>query len=161
VRLTREAAVRCFQPVIGKKPYRASLGFGSFLTFEFGQRVRHGEFLHGTWHLWIYMSSWRLRGPHGLLMTSDSPRELIGRVVTRLAAHPLTAVKIESRARSTSFKFGERFCLTVRRFSMEEENHRDPADYWMFVMPGHKVLSARPRFGISMDRSDRPQSRTL
>jgi hypothetical protein len=159
VRLTRDAAVRCFQPVIGKKPWRASLGFGSFLTFEFGQRVRQGEFLHGAWHLWIYMSSWCLRGPHGMLATSDSPRDLIGRVVTRLANHPLTAVEIKQRARFTTFEFGRLFILNVMPFSMEEETSIDPADYWMFFMPRH-VLSVRPRCDISIERSDRPRSRT-
>jgi hypothetical protein len=157
VRLTRSAALRCFEPILRKRPWRASLGFGSFLTFEFGQRVRHEEFWHGTWHLWIYMSSWRLDGPHGLLATSDSSRELIGRVVARLAAYPLNAVEIKPGARCTTFEFGERFFLKVTPFSVAEETHRDPADYWWFFMPRHMVLTVRPRCQISMERSDRPR----
>ena len=161
MRLTRSAALRCFGPVLGKRPWRASLGFGSFLTFEFGQRVRHGRFWHGTWHLWIYMASWRLEGPHGLLATSDSPRELIRRVVPRLAAHPLTAVEIKPGARYTTFEFGRRFVLKVAPFSAEEETNTDPADYWLFFMPRHMVLAVRPRCRISMGRSDRPRNKTL
>jgi hypothetical protein len=161
VRLTRSAALRCFGPILGKRPWRASLGFGSFLTFEFGQRVRHERFWHDTWHLWIYMSSWRLDGPHGLLVTSDSPRELIGRVVPRLVGHPLTAVEIKPRARSTTFEFGRRFILKVTPFSVEEETSTDPADYWLFFMPRNMVLTVQPRCGISIHRSDRPRNRTL
>jgi hypothetical protein len=160
VRVTRSAALRCFAPILGKKPWRAALGFGSFLTFEFGRRVRHGRFWHGTRHLWIYMSSWRLDGPHGLLVTSDSPRELISRVVPRLVAHPLTAVEIKPRASCTTFEFG-RFLLTVTPFSVEEETSRNPADYWLFFMPRDMILTVRPRSGISIDRSDRPRNRTL
>ena len=157
VRLTRSAALRCFGPMLGKRPWRASLGFGSFLTFEFGQRVRHGEFWHGRWHLWIYMSSWRLDGPRGFLVTSDSARELIARVVPRLTAHPLTAVDIKPGARCTTFEFGQRFFLNVTPFGVEEETHPDPADYWMFFMPRHMVLTLRPRCRISIQRSDRPR----
>jgi hypothetical protein len=161
VRATRSAAVRCFEPILGKRAWRASLGFGSFLTFEFGKRVRHGKFWHGTRHLWIYMSSWRLDGPDGLLATSDSPRKLISRVVPRLVAHPLTAVEIKPRARCTTFEFGRQFLLKVTPFSEEEETSTDPADYWLFFMPRRMVLTFRPRCGISIQRSDRPRNRKL
>jgi len=159
VRATRSAALRCFEPILGKRPWRASLGFGSFLTFEFGKRVKFGGFWHGTRHLWICMSSWRLDGPDGLLATSDSPRKLISRVVPRLAAHPLTAVEIKPRARCTTFEFGRRFFLKVMPFSEEEETGTDPAEYWLFFMPRHMVLTIRPRCGISIDRSDRPRKK--
>lgn len=161
MRVTRSAALRCFEPILRRRPWRASLGFGSFLTFEFGKRVRQGKFWHGTWYLWIYMSSWRLDGPKGLLATSDSPRELIGRVVPKLAAHPLTAVEIKLRARSTTFEFGRRFLLKVMPFSEEEETSSDPADYWLFFMPRRMVLTMQPRCGISLQRSDRPRNRKL
>ncbi len=158
MRLTRAAALRCFGPIVGKRPWRASLGYGSFLTFEFGQRIRQGKFWHGAWHLWIYMSSWRLDGPHGLLVDSGSPRELIERVVPRLAAHPLTGVDIEQGGRRTTFEFGRRYFLKITPFSLEEEKHSDPADYWMFFMPRQMVLTVRPRCRISVERSDRPRN---
>ena len=101
------------------------------------------------------MSSWRMDGPRGLLVTSDSPRELIGRVVPRLAAHPLTAVDIKPGARCTTFEFGREFVLKVTPFSVEEETSTDPADYWLFFMPRHMVLTVQPRRRISIQRSDR------
>jgi hypothetical protein len=156
VRTTRSAAFRCFEPILGERPWRAALGFGSFLTFEFGDRVKTGGFLHGTRHLWIYMSSWRLESPDGRwLATSESSRKLISRAVSKLAAHPLTAVEIKPRARCTTFEFGRRFFLKVTPFSQEEETSKDPAEYWLFFMPRHMVLTMRPRRGISIDRSDR------
>jgi hypothetical protein len=157
MRVTRGAALRCFDPLIGKRPWRASLGWGSFLTFEFGPRVRHGEFWHGTWHLWVYMCSWCLDGPRSLLVTSESPRELIRRLVPRLTAHRLTAVEIGSRASCTTFEFGRQFCLKCTPFSREKESSRDAAEYWMLFMPRHMVLTTRPSCRISMQRSDRAE----
>jgi hypothetical protein len=158
VRVTSTAARRYFDPLIGKRPWRASLGWGSFLTFEFGQRVRRGQFWHGSWHLWLYMCSWRLSDPQGRVVTSESPRVSIGRVVNRLAAHPLTGVEIERRGRCTTFEFGRKFSLRCAPFSREEEaNNIDPADYWMLFMPRHMVLVARPGSRISIQRSDRAQ----
>jgi hypothetical protein len=160
VRVTSETARRCFDPLIGKRPWQASLGWGSFLTFEFGQRVRVGEFWHGTWHLWLYMCLWRLNGPQGLVLTSNSPRATIGRIVTKLAAHPLTNVEIDPRARCTKFEFGRQFRFRCAPFSQEEErNNVDPADYWMLFMPRHMVLTAAPGSRISIQRSDRAPNR--
>lgn len=158
--MTSSTARRCFDPLIGKKPWRASLGWGSFLRFEFGQRVRVGEFWHGTWHLWLYMCSWRLNGPQGLVLTSDSPRATISRIATKLAAHPLTQVEIEPRARCSTFEFGRQFLLRCAPFDLEEErNNADPADYWMLFMPRHMVLTAGPGSRISIRRSDRSQNK--
>jgi hypothetical protein len=156
VRITSSTARRYFEPLIGKRPWRTSLGWGSFLTFEFGQRVRDGKFWHGTWHLWLYMCSWRLNGPHGLVLASDSPRATVGRIVAKLAAHPLTEVEIQPRARCTTFEFGRQFLIRCAPFSQEEErNNVDPADYWMLFMPRHMVLTAGPGSRISIQRSDR------
>ena len=158
MRVTSSTARHCFDPLIGKRPWRASLGWGSFLTFEFGQRVRVGGFWHGSWHLWLYMCSWTLNSPQGLLVSSDSPRASIGRIIASVGAHPLTNVAIERRARRTTFEFGRRFSLTCTPFSQEEEaNNVDPADYWMLFMPRHMVLVVRPGSRISIQRSDRAQ----
>jgi len=156
VRVTSSTARRCFDPLIGKRPWRASVGWGSFITFEFGQRVKHGRFWHGSWHLWLYMCSWRLSGPTGPLATSDSPRAVIDRAVTRLAGYRLTDVEIQGRARRTTFSFGQQFALRCSPFSQDEEsNNIDPGDYWMLFMPRNLILAARPGSRISIQRSDR------
>ncbi len=156
MRVTRSTAVRSLQPVIGKRPWRARQGWGSFLTFEFGRRIRHGEFWHGAWHLWIYMCTWRLDGPHGALIHSESPRALIGTVLSRFTGRPLTAIEIGSRASWTRFEFDEKYQLRCMPFSREEETRHDGgADYWMLFMPHNRVLSVRPGNRISIQRSDR------
>jgi hypothetical protein len=157
MRVTSRAAVRCFQPLIGKKPWEAKLGWGSFLTFEFGQRVRHGKFWHGSSHLWIYMCSWRLDGPSGLLIHEESPRELIIRVIERFSGHRLSSVEIGSRGCRTTFEFDGKYVLTCVPFSREEEMSPDPAGYWMLFMPRDRVLCARPRNLLTINRSDGPR----
>ena len=156
MRVTAANARHCFEPLIGRRAWRASLGWGSFLTFEFGPRVNSGGFQHGIWHLWVYMCSWRLYSKDGLIVTSNTAREFIGRIVPRLAAHPLSDVKIENRARSTTFEFGKSFSLNCTPFDRQEEANRiDPADYWMLFMPRGMVLTVRPGCQISIQRSDR------
>jgi hypothetical protein len=104
------------------------------------------------------MCSWRLSDPQGLVVSSERPRVSIGRVVTRLGAHPLTDVKIERRGRCTTFEFGRQFSLSCAPFGQHQEaNNIDPADYWMLFMPRHMVLVARPGSRISVQRSDRAQ----
>ncbi len=156
MRVTPDTARGCFRPLIGKRPWRVALGWGSFLTFEFGARVKVGGFQHGAWHLWVYMCSWRLDGDRGFSLSSESPRERIRGIVSRLAAFPLSDVKMGDRARSTRFDFGNRFSLTCTRFDPHEESNRiDPSAYWMLFMPRRRVLTVQPGSRISIQRADR------
>lgn len=148
--------MRAFAPLIGRKPWRSSLGWGSFLTFEFGQRVKRGGFWHGSWHLWIYMCSWHLEDGNQLIVSSNSNRDLISRSVAKLATHPFRDVKVEQRARRTRFDFGPSMHLTCAPFDrLKEANRVDPAECWMLFMPRSLVLMARPGSRISIQRSDR------
>jgi hypothetical protein len=159
MRITSRAALRYFQPVIGRKPWAVKLGWGSFLTFEFGQRVRQGEFWRGTWHLWIYMCTWHLDGPRGLLIHSESPRPMIARIIRRFSGYRLSTVEIGPRASWTRLEFDDKYRLTCTPFSREEEMDSDPSYYWIFFMPPHRTLSVRPRNLITINRSDEPRKR--
>jgi len=49
-----------FRPLIGQKAWGASVGYGSFVTIEFGRkRLYHGHY-HGEWHVWLYLCEWKL-----------------------------------------------------------------------------------------------------
>jgi hypothetical protein len=43
------------KPLLGTKAWGVSLGVGSFITFEFGEkrikRFKNREYIHGEWHL--------------------------------------------------------------------------------------------------------------
>jgi hypothetical protein len=52
----------------GLKADNIKLGYGSFLTIDFGEpieiniKTKKGieKFTRGEWHLWIYMCAWRI-----------------------------------------------------------------------------------------------------
>jgi hypothetical protein len=85
---------RAFTELYGKPAWRVSPGWGSFLTFEFGephleirepivarkeasQRVkqdlaRRRVFIHGDWHLWINCCDWKAFSKRKLIGQSTS-----------------------------------------------------------------------------------------
>jgi peptidase E len=101
------------------------------------------------------MCIWRLDGPHGALIHSESPRALIGTVLPRFTGRSLTAIEIGDWAGWTRFEFDEKYHLRCLPFSQKEEVRQDGADYWMLFMPHNKVLSVRSGNRISIQRSDR------
>jgi len=66
-----------FHPIFGTSPWRVKLGVGSFLTFEFGPRIRANHHVHGKWHLWIYLSNWELFHRDRPLVDSDTERRVM------------------------------------------------------------------------------------
>lgn len=61
-----ELAKNLFSEVIGLEARNAQLGYGSFITFDFGKDIlikgkkSSNDFEIGEWHLWVYMCTWRL-----------------------------------------------------------------------------------------------------
>jgi hypothetical protein len=141
-----------FQPVMGQRPWRARLGHGSFLTFEFGRRIKEDHHTHGEWHLWIYQSTWVLNRNDRKLADSDSERRTIEVAVRRLEECDLTDVKFNPQASVTEFQFAD-FRLVVSPADYID-NPDDQDDYWLFFMPDKTVLSAGPD-GTDLGPSDR------
>jgi hypothetical protein len=132
----------CFQPVVGTQPWKAKLGVGSFLTFEFGPKTRSDGHIHGKWHLWIYLSNWVLfHGPRRLV-DSDTDRKIIASAIRRLEDVPLTGIEFDSGKKKTTF-FWSDFRLDVSPADyLEDPDERD--EFWMFFMPNNEVLSVGP-----------------
>jgi hypothetical protein len=131
-----------FKPVVGTRPWRAKLGVGSFLTFEFGSRIKADGHLHGQWHLWIYLANWTLFRGDRQLVDSDSDRKFIKISIQRLTDVALTGVDFDSRTRRTTFLFNE-FRLVVS--SADYLTGIEGRDYyWIFLMPNDGVLAVGP-----------------
>ena len=147
---------RYFSPVFGTSPWRVKLGVGSFLTFEFGPRVRANHHIHGKWHLWIYLSNWKLSRRERPLVDSDSDRRGIEAAARRLEGLSFTDIKFQNRSRETAFLFGD-FRLVVSPADYIE--NPDSRDYfWMFFMPDDEVLTVGPS-GIQVEQGiARPSS---
>jgi hypothetical protein len=141
-----------FQPVFSLRPLRVRPGVGSFLTFEFGRRSRNYGHLYAQWRLWIYLSNWILfHGDHRLL-DSDSERKRIEVIANRLEEEALlTDVDFDARKRRTTFSLSD-FRLVVSPADYLE-NISDRDAYWIFFMPNHEVLSARPS-GLQLAQED-------
>jgi hypothetical protein len=139
-----------FQPVLGTAPWRVKLGVGSFLTFEFGQRIKtHGHF-HGQWHLWIYLSNWSLFHRDRRLADSDSDRKVIETAIRRLEEISLTEIEVDSRNRETTFLFNDFRLVVSPADYVENVDERD--DYWIFFMPENEVLAFGPA-GIRVEQA--------
>jgi len=141
-----------FEPIEGQRPWRARLGYGSFLTFDFGPRFRSNGHLRGEWHLWIYQSNWSLTHGERRLADSNSDRHLIALAVRRLEGERLTNVKFDPSTSVTQLLFGE-FSLAVSPADyLADPDERD--EYWLLFMPHNVVLRVGPG-GVNVGPSDR------
>jgi hypothetical protein len=129
-----------FQPVIGVRPWRVKLGVGSFLTFEFGPRIKTAGHVQGRWHLWIYLSNWKLFHGDRLLVDSNADRKPMTVATRRLEGEILSAVDFDPRAQETIFTFND-FRLAVSPADyLNDSDDRD--NHWIFFMPNNEVLAA-------------------
>jgi hypothetical protein len=140
---------QCFQPVIGTQPWRVKPGVGSFLTFEFGSRIKPSGHVQGQWHLWIYLSNWKLFHGDRLLVDSNADRKPITLATRRLEGEVLSAVDFDPRARETVFTFKDFRLVVSPADYLQGTDDRDK--YWIFYMPNDEVLAAGPS-GIQLER---------
>jgi hypothetical protein len=142
-----------FQPVFGTPPWRVKPGVGSFLTFEFGPRIKTGGHLHGRWHLWIYLSNWKLLRGERQLVDSDADRKLITISTRRLEGESLTDIDFSARTRKTTFSFGDFRLVVSPADYLDSPDERD--HYWIFFMPDNEVLAVGPA-GMRVEQGDAP-----
>jgi hypothetical protein len=140
-----------FQPVLGSTPWRVKSGIGSFLTFEFGPRIRIDGHVHGRWHLWIYLSNWTLFRGDRQLVDSDADRKLITISARRLEGESLTDIDFNARTRKTTFSFGDFRLVVAPADYLDSPDERD--HYWIFFMPDNEVLAVGPS-GIHVEQGD-------
>lgn len=131
-----------FQPVLGVQPWRVKLGVGSFLTFDFGPRIKADRHFHGKWHLWIYLSNWELLHGNHHLVDSDADRKRIAICTRRLEETPLTGVDFDLDNRKTVFSFDDFRLMVSPADYLQGADDRD--EYWIFFMPDNKILAVGP-----------------
>ena len=139
-----------FQAVLGTRPWKASLGVGSFLTFEFGRRVKEHGRAHGAWHLWIYQSNWTLLHGSRKLADSDADRRMIRAAIRRLEQVDLTDVELGPNDLKTTFVFDDFRLVVSPADYLSDAEKRDHS--WLFFMPTNEVLTVGPH-GINVERS--------
>jgi hypothetical protein len=142
-----------FEPVLGTRPWKAKLGVGSFLTLDFGRRVKDHGHMHGEWHLWIYLSNWALLHGNRRLADSDSDRHVISVSIRRLQETSLTDLHFERERLKTTFVFGDFRLVVSPADYLDDADQRDY--YWLLFMPSKEVLRVGPS-GIQVERAETP-----
>ena len=137
-----------FRPLIGRKPWQVRLGYGSFITMEFGKKttdswVTRGKrfsTVHGEWHLWIYQCDWKLTKSRKRVASSEDDRDRLGPAVEILQGRTLESVHIYDDSFDTDFLFSGGLTLRCTGYSDEDPDE----ERWLLYMPHHKVLLNLP-----------------
>jgi hypothetical protein len=131
-----------FKRLTGQRAWRIQLGVGSFLTFEFGRRVKEDRHFRGEWHLWIYQACWALSLDGRTLAAWDSKRGIIKAAIQRLESSPFTGVEFDSRNMITDFSFANYRLVVSPADYLSDADERD--EYWLLFMPDDHVLTVGP-----------------
>lgn len=131
----------------GKTAWGTTLGVGSFLTVEFGDRVEQEKGkVHGEFHLWVYCSAWRIETSSQIVASSEDPREVLEPVVSYLDGRTLSSIQLDLPSMSSTFAFSDD--MRLRTFSIFSKDF----DHWMFYLPGGEVFTAGPGSTWSLGR---------
>ncbi len=144
-----------FLPIYEKFCWNAQKGFGSFITFDFGEpllninekdRVRNGVKEHirrvhvrGAWHLWIYLCDWTIIAHSKTIATESSKTRDIHRATNRLNGQKLVRVEIQADS-STIFSFELGDQLITRP---NQEAYGLESEQWLFFEPSGLVFTLR------------------
>jgi len=145
-----------FQPLIRQKAWGARIGWGSFVTIEFGARHLDDHHYHGDWHLWLYQCDWELRSGERLLAHSESKKRIMQLAIDNLNGTELTDVSFDTRQVLTAFTFNRQLHLTCKPYTDAASDE----ECWMLFMPDRQVASLQES-GLKVEPADRTGTRSL
>jgi hypothetical protein len=130
------------QRLIGQRPWEVKLGWGSFITLEFGKQIevegiRGVTYIHGEWHLWVQMSAWRLETKAEVITASEDSREGMSRGIKQLEGTKLLLIKLRPPALETILMFEGGLILRLFPIYSEELTMDD----WALFCPDGYVLT--------------------
>jgi hypothetical protein len=124
------------RPVFGRPAWHVRLGYGSFITMNFGEPTAENP-EHGDWYLWVAMAAWRLESDTEVIVASEYPRRFIRWGIRILEGRCLDGVTVRTPSLETTLRFGDlRLCL----FPVYPEEPKGMGD-WMLWTPGDLVLT--------------------
>jgi hypothetical protein len=144
-----------FKKLYGKPSWNVQGGWGSFITFDFGnpklevlkkvfkpskgrkypQRYAH---IHGEWHLWIYCCDWVIR-QDGRKVGDSTSKEKINRGCSVLGGQYLTKVVVNPKNWQTDFYFDLGGHLQTKPYKKEDE----PSEIWKLRCPDGRWFRLR------------------
>ncbi len=128
-----------FRPLIGQKAWGASVGWGSFVTIEFGRKHLYHRHYHGDWHLWLYQCDWSLNSNGRCLANSESKKRVMQLAIDNLNGAELTDLSFDSQRTITELVFENHLHLRCKPYADATADE----DYWLLFMPDRQVASLR------------------
>lgn len=150
-----------FKPLIGKPCWQVEQGYGSFLTFEFGNpqlRIqeprqaseqaseklrkrwsRRNIFIRGDWHLWVYICDWRIFLGNEELANNSSTRKTIKNTLLEIDGQALNSFRITNSYVCT-FEFDLGGKLEI---SPNYDDYEKDSDLWLLYEPSGYVYTLR------------------
>lgn len=126
-------------PLVGRAPWRAELGYGSFLTLDFGRRLPPegpGERQRGEWHFWVQNVAWRIEEGYDPLAACEDPRPKMAAAIGRVRGRTLLVFLVRGPSLDTTLAFEGG--LVLRLFPIYTEGY---PNWWLFT-PDGTVLAA-------------------
>lgn len=171
--MPREVIQQVFKELYGLPGWNVHIGYGSFLTFEFGQPrleirepreltrkvslrmkrayARRRVTLRGNWHLWIYCCDWYV----------CEGERIVGDSNTKRAAH--RAAAFLDGQKLVRFDLAKRGARCVFEFDLGATLHTQPHDrrseQWLLYCPSGKVLALRADRRFSYLPGDTPANK--
>ena len=150
-----------YRPIYGKPCWQVEQGYGSFLTFEFGQpslhitephevseqaaesvrrnAARRFVYVRGDWHLWIYICDWHIFLNNQELANHDSNRRTIKKALIEINGQALTKVSVKDSIVSVfEFDLGGRLEVIPNH-----EEYEKTVDLWLLYEPSGNVFTLR------------------
>jgi hypothetical protein len=137
--------------LLGQKAWGVSLGYGSFLTIEFGQPLpsnNEQQKIHGEWHLWLYNCAWRVEEGDKIFAASEDERNNLEVAVHRLENLTLQSVDLIPPAWDVVFAFEHQVVLKL--FAIYSQNY----NHWFLYTPDGNVLYFGPGTCCSYETSE-------
>jgi hypothetical protein len=140
------------KPLVGQKPWEVKLGWGSFITFEFGEKLPdEGGHIHGEWHLWVRHCAWRIETEDMVLAASQDNRDNLAVAVKVMKNASVLSIEVLAPALETIIQFED--SLYLRLFPM----HTEKFDSWQLFTPDRNVLTICPGSQWSYQSADEPR----
>ena len=134
-----------FNPILGMKAWGVKIGQGSFLTIEFGNSVinKIDSINHGEWHLWVYMSCWRIEKNGIFFIGSEDSKDKIKKYVQKIEGCHLQSIEVCTQSLDLKLIFNNE--LVFKSFSViSADGNNEDSLHWMFYMPNNEVFVAGP-----------------